>query len=203
MTTTDCPPLPTRITKSLLGYGVIAGEDLRGRRRRATRTRAGKAVGVGVRTDRGVRARRVLRRHLPGRSVRRFSARHTTGHGRGQLARADPLRGGGPRILLPGRSLSGDGRVVRARERGGLGLVLAHHWNRVRGELHRVVVGIGRSHSGFGVHRSGGRCLGVVGRDIGQAVSIFEVARIAQTNAYAVGTFGHGSSPAATVDFRT
>src|SRR6478609_4705228 len=25
MTTTDCPPLPTRITKSLLGYGVIAG----------------------------------------------------------------------------------------------------------------------------------------------------------------------------------
>ncbi len=25
MTTTDCPPLPVRITKSLLGYGVIAG----------------------------------------------------------------------------------------------------------------------------------------------------------------------------------
>jgi hypothetical membrane protein len=25
MTTTDCPPLPLRITKSLLGYGVIAG----------------------------------------------------------------------------------------------------------------------------------------------------------------------------------
>jgi hypothetical protein len=25
MTTTDCPPLPIRITKSLLGYGVIAG----------------------------------------------------------------------------------------------------------------------------------------------------------------------------------
>jgi hypothetical membrane protein len=25
MTTVDCPPLPTRITKSLLGYGVIAG----------------------------------------------------------------------------------------------------------------------------------------------------------------------------------
>ena len=25
MTTTDCPPLPARITKSLLGYGVIAG----------------------------------------------------------------------------------------------------------------------------------------------------------------------------------
>jgi Protein of unknown function (DUF998) len=25
MTTTDCPPPPTRITKSLLGYGVIAG----------------------------------------------------------------------------------------------------------------------------------------------------------------------------------
>jgi hypothetical membrane protein len=25
MTTTDCPPLPSRITKSLLGYGVIAG----------------------------------------------------------------------------------------------------------------------------------------------------------------------------------
>jgi Protein of unknown function (DUF998) len=25
MTTTDCPPLPMRITKSLLGYGVIAG----------------------------------------------------------------------------------------------------------------------------------------------------------------------------------
>jgi hypothetical membrane protein len=25
MTTTDCPPLPVRVTKSLLGYGVIAG----------------------------------------------------------------------------------------------------------------------------------------------------------------------------------
>src|SRR5262245_38945192 len=25
MTTTDCPPLPVRITRSLLGYGVIAG----------------------------------------------------------------------------------------------------------------------------------------------------------------------------------
>jgi len=25
MTTTDCPPLPVRITKSLLGYGVVAG----------------------------------------------------------------------------------------------------------------------------------------------------------------------------------
>jgi hypothetical protein len=25
MTTTDCPPLPVRITKSLLGYGVLAG----------------------------------------------------------------------------------------------------------------------------------------------------------------------------------
>src|SRR5262245_40716619 len=25
MTTTECPPLPVRITKSLLGYGVIAG----------------------------------------------------------------------------------------------------------------------------------------------------------------------------------
>src|SRR3981189_2080610 len=25
VTTTDCPPLPVRITKSLLGYGVIAG----------------------------------------------------------------------------------------------------------------------------------------------------------------------------------
>jgi hypothetical protein len=25
MTTTDCPPLPIRVTKSLLGYGVIAG----------------------------------------------------------------------------------------------------------------------------------------------------------------------------------
>ena len=25
MTTTDCPPLPVRITKSLLGYGAIAG----------------------------------------------------------------------------------------------------------------------------------------------------------------------------------
>ncbi|MGX9788525.1 DUF998 domain-containing protein [Mycobacterium sp. MMS18-G62] len=25
MTTTDCPPLPVRITKSLLGYGIIAG----------------------------------------------------------------------------------------------------------------------------------------------------------------------------------
>ena len=25
MTTTDYPPLPVRVTKSLLGYGVIAG----------------------------------------------------------------------------------------------------------------------------------------------------------------------------------